>query len=365
MSQKQTEIQESHLETLFNFYKTGNKHALAHLAMRYGKTKFTLDLLKRLFVGKPTVLIAYPDNKLKDTWKEECIKWNYSNSNIIYTNFSSLHKYEHETPDIIICDEVHSLSPRELDIIHILITNDPKILFLGLSGTISPDTRDRIGVPIVVEYSTLTGIQDGILSDYQVTVHLVDLDTKIKTSNKKGKMLSEKQKYDNYTFVITKMKEQGRNFKFLALSRNRLSLSSIGKIEYTKKLLKELSDKRVIVFTGLNKVADALGIPSYHSDSSNRNQFDGFLSGKLNKLALSAMGKMGVTYPNLDSVILLNFTYNAEESSQILNRAINLDYSGKIADLHIIVLDEPAERKKVQESLSMLDKNKIKYVYEN
>ena len=74
------------------------------------------------------------------------------------------------------------------------------------------------------------------------------------------------------------------------------------------------------------------------------------------------MGKVGVTYPDLDCVILLNFTYNKEESSQILNRAIKLDYHGKVADLHVICLNEPPELKKVEESLSMLDKSKIKYV---
>jgi hypothetical protein len=74
------------------------------------------------------------------------------------------------------------------------------------------------------------------------------------------------------------------------------------------------------------------------------------------------MGKVGVTYPKLDCVILLNFTYNAEESSQILNRAIKLDYADKVADLHVIALKEPAEIKKIKESLSMLDQKKIKYV---
>jgi hypothetical protein len=74
------------------------------------------------------------------------------------------------------------------------------------------------------------------------------------------------------------------------------------------------------------------------------------------------MGKVGVTYTDLDSVILLNFTYNAEETSQILNRAIKLDYKSKMADLHIICLNEAPEIKKLKESLSMLNPSKIKYI---
>ena len=123
-----------------------------------------------------------------------------------------------------------------------------------------------------------------------------------------------------------------------------------------------LSDKRVLIFTGLANVADEIGIASYHSKSKDDSGYTGFQKGKHNHLALAAMGKMGVTYTNLDSVILLNFTYNAEESSQILNRAIKLDYKGKIADLHILCLNEKPELKKIKESLSMLDQSKITYL---
>jgi hypothetical protein len=98
------------------------------------------------------------------------------------------------------------------------------------------------------------------------------------------------------------------------------------------------------------------------SKSKNDDAFTGFQSGEHNHLALAAMGKVGVTYNSLDSVILLNFTYNAEESSQILNRAIKLDYNGKIADLHILCLNEKPELKKIKESLSMLDQSKINYL---
>jgi hypothetical protein len=148
----------------------------------------------------------------------------------------------------------------------------------------------------------------------------------------------------------------------LALARNRLSLSSLGKVNHVKKLLSKLSDKRVLVFTGLANVADSLDIPSYHSKSKDDSGYKGFQSGEHDHLALAAMGKVGVTYKDLDSVILLNFTYNAEETSQILNRAIKLDYKSKMADLHVICLNEPAEIKKVKESLSMLDETKIKYI---
>ena len=359
---KQDEIQQNHLLNLLNHYKEENKQALAHLSIRYGKTKLSCALLRGLFSYDQTTLIAYPDNKIREVWESECLKWGYSNPNITYVNFSSLWKYEDKVFDMVVCDEVHELSENQLDILHIIITNDRNIKFLGLSGTISKETQQRIGIPIVVEYSTSSGIEDKILADYRITVHSVDLDTRIKTLNKKGKLLSEKQRYDNYSFVINRMRKNGDNSMHLALARNRLSLSSIGKMEYVRKLLLQLNGKRTLVFTGLAKVADDIGIPSYHSKSPSDLDYRMFLEEKYHQLALAAIGKTGVTYPNLDCVILLNFTYNAEESSQVLFRSLKLDYKEKCADLHLITLNEPPEIKKVKESLSMLDKTKITYL---
>lgn len=355
---KQDQIQEEIIEKTIKFYSDNEKGYL-NLAMRVGKTRITLEVLKRMGYEVGQILIAYPDNKLKDVWEQECIKWQFNNFNIRMVNFSSLKKCNTQDYDVIICDEFHALSENEASLIQDLNAS----VWMFLSGTISGETKDKWPeFKEIANYSTLDGIEDGILADYQISVHLVKLDDKELSPNKKGKMLTEKKKYDNYSYVIQKMREEGRPTMPLALARNRLSLSSIGKMSYVKDMLSKMKHKRIVVFTGLAAVADGLGIPSYHSKSSSDFAFQAFKNKHINHLALAAMGKVGVTYPDLDSVILLNFTYNAEESSQILNRAIKLDYHGKIADLHIICLNEPPEIKKVGESLSMLDANKIKYI---
>jgi hypothetical protein len=357
---KQNELQKEFVEKGVQFFKLHNS-GYYNLAMRFGKCKTTIDLLGELFVYDCTILIAYPDNKLKQTWESECALWGYSNPNITYVNFSSLKKYlEHEF-DMFVIDEFHSCSENERDYAHTIMYNCTYTL--GLSGTISLETDGYWDMEQIASYTTEQGIEDGILADYQITVHLIDLDTSVKVADKKGKLKTEKQKYDGYSWVIENLKRQNSPYMHLALARNRLSQSSISKTNHLKKLLKQLEDKRVIVFTGLAKVADEIGIPSYHSKSKNGDSsYKDFQDGVHNHLALAAMGKMGVTYNSLDSVILLNFTYNAEESSQILNRAIKLDYNGKIADLHILCLNEKPELKKIKESLSMLDESKINYL---
>jgi hypothetical protein len=356
---KQNELQKEFVEKGVQFFKLHNS-GYYNLAMRFGKCKTTIGLLGEMYGYDCTILIAYPDNKLRETWEAECALWGYDNPNITYVNFSSLKKYIQYEFDFFIIDEFHSASENEIGLAHTIMDNCKYTL--GLSGTISSDTKAQWDLKEIASYTTKQGIQDGILADYKITVHIVNLDTTVKTVDKKGKLKTEKQKYDAYSWVIESLKRQGASFMHLALTRNRLSLTSLGKMNHVKKLLSQLSDRRVLVFTGQTAAADNLGIPSYHSKSKDQSSYLGFQNKKHNHLALAAMGKVGVTYKDLDSVILMNFTYNAEESSQILNRAIKLDYQGKVADLHIICLNEAAEIKKIKESLSMLDQTKINYL---
>lgn len=359
MKQNQSEIQQKYIDEAAKFFKN-NDSGYLDLAMRFGKCRTSIELLKKMYKKKCSLLITYPDNKLKQTWEDEMKLWDYKNENVTFVNFSSIKNYVNETFDFIIIDEFHSASYNERDYFLSMFNTNTKVL--ALSGTVSKDTKFDWSIPMIAKYSTEDGIQDGILADYQITVHFVNLDQLTLVKDAKGKMKSEKQKYDGYSWVIDKMRREGKSTMFMALARNRLSQSSIGKLNYLKKLLSTLRDKRVLVFTGLAKVADSIGIPSYHSKSKDDSNFKKFQEGEENHLALAAMGKVGVTYPELDCVILINFTYNAEESSQILNRAIKLDYADKIADLHVIALNEAPEIKKIKESLSMLDQKKIKYV---
>lgn len=358
---KQTEIQEEIVQKALKFYKSDNKGYIDG-AMRLGKIKITIDILKNSCAPISTILISYPDNKIKQSWIDEFKKWGYDSFNIVFVNFSSLHKFKDARPDFFVIDEFHDCSDLERDYCHQIMTNYVNTKTLALSGTISKETKGLWGLKEIAKYTTNEGIEAGILADYAISVHFVPLDTKEKTPNKKGKLLSEKQKYDNYTYVINTFRKEGKDTMHLTLSRNRLSTSSIGKMKYLKTLLEKLKDKRVIVFCGLTDVADKTYLPTYHNKSENDDNFQKFQKGEINHLALAAMGKMGVSYTNLDSVILLNATGNKEETAQICNRAIKLDYKGKIADIHIIALNEEAEVNKIKNTLSMLDKTKIKYL---
>jgi len=359
--EKQSQIQEEIVKKALKFYET-ERFGYIDGAMRLGKIKIAIQILREICGFPPLVLIAYPNNKIKDSWKDECIKWKYMNPYIEYVNFYSLRKYKDQSFEFIIVDEFHDASDAERDYCHQIMTNKDVTKVLGLSGTVSTHTRHIWGLKEIAKYTTNEGIADGILADYRINVHMVDLDKKVLTENSKGKLLSEKKRYDNYTFVIDKMRKNGDNYMHLTLSRNRLSISSIGKMNYVKQLLKTLGDKRVIVFAGLTEVADSIGIPSYHSKSPSDQNLQDFQAGKINQLALCESGKMGVTYKNLDCVVMLNFTGSKENSAQAINRAIQLDYPTKCAQIEILCLNEKPEIDKVKDTLAMLDRKKITFL---
>jgi len=358
---KQLQIQNDIVEKAINFYKK-DRFGYLDVAMRVGKTKITLEILKKLYNYSPTILLCYPDNKIKDGWIDECKKWGYYNVNIEYVNFSSLHKYVTKIFDILVIDEFPSCSDRERDICHQIMTNDNKTLVLGLSGTVSRESKGEWGLKEIAKYTTNEGIEDGILSDYSITVHLVDLDDKIKTPNKKGKLKSEKDRYSDISWVISNKQRLKEDYFHLALARNRLSIKSISKMNYLRFLLSKMKYKRVIIFCGLSEVADNIGIPSYHSNSKNDQSFRDFQNKTINHLALAEIGRTGITFTELDSVIMLNTVYNQATMSQSINRAIKLDYPNKIADIHCIILNEDPEIKKIKEGLGMLDSKKIHYI---
>src|SRR6476620_9995639 len=107
----QNKLQDEIVQKSLDFFKYNDKGWIDG-AMRLGKMKITINILKNLFDFHNSVLIAYPDNKLLDGWKSEFNKWNYENPNIVYVNFSSLHKYK-DTQFLFFCnDEVHSCTER-------------------------------------------------------------------------------------------------------------------------------------------------------------------------------------------------------------------------------------------------------------
>jgi hypothetical protein len=120
----------------------------------------------------------------------------------------------------------------------------------------------------------------------------------------------------------------------------------------------------VLVFCGITKIADALGIPSYHSKKEEKEIFDNFVAGKGKHLAVVKIGNTGVTYKPLNRVIINYFDSNGENLAQKINRCMAMEYDNpdKKAQIYIISSYEEVELKWLKKALEFFEKDKIKFV---
>ena len=339
------------------------KHGILNLCPRFGKIRTSILALEQL---KPeSILIAYPDNKIKESWEADFRASGFDDSIVTYTTHLSLKKLVDNEYDIIIIDEIHLLSEAQIEACQDLFSNNACIL--GLTGTLSSWTEktleEELDLHVIATYPIEKAIEEGVIVDYEIHVIRVPLDN-VTLQDYKGKKKTEKKQFDALTWVINKLQNSGSDTMFMRLARMRLIQSSLAKVKATRALLEKHADERVLVFCGVTKIADSLGIPSYHSKSTEKQLFEDFAEGKGNHLAVVKIGNTGVTYKPLNKVIINYFDSNAENLAQKINRCMAMEYNtpDKKAHIYIVSTTEPTELKWLSKALEFFDKNKIKYI---
>lgn len=346
-----------------NTWWNHGKYGILNLCPRFGKIRTTINILKKM-EDNCKILIAYPDKKIRESWIEDFEEMNYVNDNVTYTTHLSIHKHSGTEFDIVVIDEIHLLSEAQIGACVDLFSQNDYIL--GLTGTLSKSTKrdlsQDLGLEVLAEYPIEKAIEEGVIVDYQITVIKCPLDDKTLIDFKKGKKTELKQ-FKAYSYVINKMMYAGGNTMFLRLARMRLIQNSIAKLSETKRLLNNWSDERVLVFCGVTKIADALGIPSHHSKSKDKEAFKKFAEGEGKHMAVVKIGNTGITYKPLNKVIINYFDSNAENLAQKINRCMAMEYNtpDKKADIYIICSTEKVEEKWLNKALEFFDKNKVKY----
>ena len=340
------------------------EYGILYLCPRFGKTRVAIHILKN-FPRDSNVLIAYPDSKIKQSWLDDFDTLKYRNPNVTFTTHLSLKKYADKLFDLIIVDEVHLLSEAQIDVCQELFDKNRKVL--GLTGTLSMDTKnnlsDLLALNVVAEYPLEKAIEEGIIVDYEITVVTTPLDNTVKQlfGNKNR---TEKQQFDSYTWVINQMQIERRDTMFLRLARMRVIQSSLAKKNLTKRIIEKHKDDRMLIFCGVTKVADDLGIPSYHSKSSEKRLFEEFAEGEGNHLAVVRIGSSGVTYKPLNYVVINYFDSNSENLAQKIQRCTAMEYNNpdKKAKIYILSTNEDVELRWLQKALEFFDRDKINFV---
>jgi superfamily II DNA or RNA helicase len=338
-------------------------YGILNLCPRFGKIRTSIKILEKL---KPeSILIAYPDNKIKESWQTDFNDLGFDDSIVTYTTHLSLKKYAELSFDVVIIDEIHLLSEAQIEVCKDLFDVNGQIL--GLTGTLSSWTErkleEELDLHVIAHYPIEKAIEEGVIVDYEIHVIRVPLDNTV-YNDYKGKLKTEKKHYDGISWVINKLQNSGTDTMFLRLARMRLIQSSLAKSIATKRLLAAHKNERVLVFCGTTAVADNLGIPSYHNKSKEKEIFEDFAEGKGNHLAVVKIGNTGVTYKPLDKVIINYFDSNAENLAQKINRCMAMEYNtpDKKAHIYIVSTNELVELKWLSKALEFFDENKIKYL---
>ena len=345
-------------------YLKSSRYGILDLCPRFGKIWTTINILET-YPEKINILICYPDTKIEESWEKDFEARGYDSSNVTYTTHRSMHKYVDEIYDMIIIDEIHLLSINQIDVCKELFALNRTVL--GLTGTLSAESEAQLdyelGLKVVGYYPIELGVKEKVVTDYQITVIKVPLDNRIRGKFKKATR-TERTQYNALTWVINKKSQEGEDTMFLRLSRMRLIQNSEAKRLKTIKILNAHKDERILVFCGSKKSADSLGIPSFHSDTKDKDSFKRFAEGKGKHMAVCKIGNAGTTYKPLSKVIVNYFDSNSENLAQKINRCMGMEYDNlsKKADIIIISTNESVELNWLRKALEFFDPDKIKYV---
>jgi superfamily II DNA or RNA helicase len=326
---------------------TGDNASL--ICPRFGKCRMIL----KHTIREENILICYPSLDIQKSWFDDIDKWGKGNCDITYSTFLSLGKLKGRTFDKIVIDEAHKLSPKQRENLKNIFGRK-----IYISGTISPKTEEWmrwLNIPIITKYTTSEGIEDGIITDFEINVIYVSLDESLKDEYRRTSYVIEAIMFDPTKRFQLKM---------LSLKRMRILHSNPNKIKVVKQLIKDNTDKRLLVFSSETKLLDQFEIPSYHSKNHDEQLKEDFCSGKGNILGVLKMFNQGVTVKPINMCILHNFTSNPENLEQQLNRITGFEYDNpnKKAIVYIICTKETQEVKWLHKALAQIPKDKIKYL---
>jgi superfamily II DNA or RNA helicase len=331
--------------------------------MGVGKTLIGLLHMEREYkLGARDFLVVAPKLSIFTTWKEEAIKFKLEHllEHITFTTYRSISK-QNTAYDCVYLDECHNLLP----------THDYYLAFypgkiLGLSGTPPRHSTSEKGkmvntyCPIVYSYLTDDAIEDDILNDYRIIVHLLPLSTakthKVKT--KTGFFMSTEK--DNYDYWTKQLEGFGFKKERTRIMRMKALMEYETKERYAKHLLQHVDDK-CIVFCNTTEQAERVCSNSYHSKNKDSEEnLEKFKRGEFNCLSAVIQLNEGVNIPNLKYGIIMHAYSNERKAAQRIGRLLRLN-PDQTAYIHILAYKDTVDTDWVISALSDLDQSKIKY----
>lgn len=357
-----TIIQEEALKAI-----EGKRKAGLGISMGVGKTLIGLMYLDNIHVNCmfKKYLIVAPKISIYDSWKDECVKHGFAHllPYLEFTTYRSLQKASKDY-DIVILDECHSL---KFSHDYWLATFPGRIL--GLTGTPPRYKASEKGrmvslyCPILYTYIMDSAVDDKILNDYKIVVHVLPLSSErnMKVKKKDGSyfMNSEQKSYEYWSDQLKRIMSP-KEVQIKRIMRMKALMGFPTKEKYAKELLDMIHDK-CIVFCNTTEQADWICKNSYHSKNQDSNDnLDEFKNGSITKLSCVQQLNEGVNIPNLKAGIILHSYSNERQSSQRIGRLLRLNPKDK-STIHILAYKDTVDMDWISEALKDIDSEKIVY----
>lgn len=304
-----------------------------NISMGVGKTRLAIKHMIKRYTDISKFLVVAPKRSIFTSWIDELKSnpdYKFLEDHITFSTYRSLAKQDTDY-DIIYLDECHSLKATHNEYLKEFVADGGTTI--GLTGTYPSKATSEKGkmcnyyCPLVYTYTVDDAVDDNILNDYRIYVHLLNL-------NDKGGLI-KKGKYGEYETAETKdyiywsnqiaKAMDGRQQQMTRIMRMQALRTYRTKEKYANELFKS-SNAKTIIFANTQDQADRLCEYSVHSKNSKSDEHlqmfkDGFI------LKLSAVEQLseGVTIPELKKGIIMHAYGNNRKASQKIGRLLRLN----------------------------------------
>jgi len=354
---ERTEIQNKALKRTENI----NRCTLV-LGTGVGKTLIGLKHIENNTTDLMKVLVVAPKKSIFQSWIDDAGKFNKEHllKRITFSTYLSINKHDPDGYQAVYLDECHSLLNSHRNFLQLY-----KGKILGLTGTPPKRSYSEKGkmvnefCPVVFKFKADDAIENGILNDYQIIVHKIDLSIDknytVNFKNKKSFLTSEEQ---NYVYWSKRIDVGSGNMHILRVMRMKAMMEYPSKEKYTKALLQSIPTK-CIVFANTQAQADKLCKYSYHSNNvDSESNLEMFKDGLIDKLSCVLQLSEGVNIPELRQGIIMHSYGNERKASQRIGRLLRLNPNEK-SIVHILCYVNTIDEKWVKDSLEEFDQSKI------
>jgi len=333
-------------------------------SMGSGKTMMGIRHMDKEYNDSCRFLIVGSKKSVFKAWKEDIEKFGMKHliPHLKFTTYRSLHKQDFDY-DVVYLDECHNLK----------FSHDPWLSnyqgkILGLTGTPPVRATSERGImvnkycPIVFVYKTDTAIDDGILNDYEIFVHLLHLNTARTLPMKKGDSVWYTSEQSSYDFWTDKIENGPPARAQMARIMRMKAMQGFPSKEKLGAMLFNGTNKKCLIFANTKEQAERLCKYSYHSTNPrSEDNLTFFKEGNIIKLSAVQQLSESVNIPNLEEGIILHAYGNERTASQKIGRFLRLNPKQK-STVRILCYLDTIDVEWVKSALEGFDQSKITYL---